>query len=73
MMMSLLVVEGKPLDVASHLAELEGFVREAAGTGLPAHEVERGLWQFLPRLGYELRAHYLALAALVQSDYSSTY
>jgi len=41
-MMWPLNVEGKPLAVASHLAEWEGFVQEAAGTGLPAHEVD--LW-----------------------------
>ena len=57
-----LAVEGKGLDVSAHLAEMEGFVREAAGAGLPAHELERGLWRHLLRLGHELQAQYFALA-----------
>ncbi|MBL8253101.1 MAG: ISKra4 family transposase [Candidatus Competibacter sp.] len=61
-MMWPLPVEGKPSDVARRLAELEGLVREAARDGLPAHEVERGLWSSLLRLGHELQAEYFALA-----------
>ena len=60
--MTPLTVEGKPLDVAARLAELTGFVTEAARDGLPAHELERGLWQYLPRLGHDLQAAYFALA-----------
>jgi hypothetical protein len=61
-MMWPLAVEGKGLDVSAHLAEMEGFVREAAGAGLPAHELERGLWRHLLRLGHDLQAQYFALA-----------
>lgn len=61
-MMSPLTVEGKRLDVANRLAELEGLVQEAARDGLPAHELERGLWQSLLRLGHELQGQYFALA-----------
>ena len=60
--MTPLTVEGKPLDVAARLAELTGFVTEAARDGLPAHELERGLWQYLLRLGHELQGQYFALA-----------
>ena len=48
-----LTVEGQPLDVAARLAELTGLVAAAARDGLPAHELERGLWQQLLRLGHE--------------------
>ena len=61
-MMSPLTVEGKPLDVAARLAELTGFVSDAARDGLPAHELERGVWQYLLRLGHELQGQYFALA-----------
>ena len=61
-MMSPLIVEGKPLDVAARLAELTGFVSDAARDGLPAHELERGLWPYLLRLGHELQGQYFALA-----------
>ena len=61
-MMSPLIVEGKPLDVAARLAELTGFVSDAARDGLPAHELERGLWQYLLRWGHELQGQYFALA-----------
>ena len=60
--MTPLTVEGKPLDVAARLAELTGFVTDAARDGLPAHELERGLWQYLLRLGHDLQAAYFALA-----------
>jgi hypothetical protein len=55
-MMSPLTVEGKGLDVPAHLAELTRFVEAAARDGLPAHEMERGLWQALLRLGHDLQA-----------------
>jgi hypothetical protein len=61
-MMSPLIVEGQPLDVAARLAELTGFVSDAARDGLPAHELERGVWQYLLRLGHELQGQYFALA-----------
>ena len=61
-MMSPLIVEGKPLDVAARLAELTGFVSDAARDGLPAHELERGVWPYLLRLGHELQGQYFALA-----------
>lgn len=38
-----LPVEGKLLDVAARVAQLTGFVSDAAQDGLPAHELERGL------------------------------
>lgn len=52
-MMWPLDVEGKGLDVAARLAELTGFVAGAARDGLPAHELERGLWQYLLQLGHD--------------------
>jgi len=60
--MTPLTVEGQPLDVAARLAELTGFVTDAARDGLPAHELERGLWRSLLQLGHELQAAYFALA-----------
>ena len=53
-------MEGKGLGVSARLAELTGFVH-AARDGLPAHELEHGLWQSLLRLGHELQAQYFAL------------
>ena len=61
-MMRPLPVEGKLLDVAARVAQLTGFVTDAARDGLPAHELERGLWHYLLRLGHELQAEYFALA-----------
>ncbi|MFZ1643347.1 MAG: hypothetical protein WAV07_18325, partial [Candidatus Contendobacter sp.] len=61
-MMSPLTVEGKPLDVAARLAELTGLVSAAARDGLPAHELERSVWQSLLQLGHDLQAAYFALA-----------
>jgi hypothetical protein len=61
-MMSPLPVEGKPLDVAARWAELTGFVSAAARDGLPAHELKRGLWQYLLRRGHDLQAEYFVLA-----------
>jgi hypothetical protein len=50
------------LDVAARWAELTGFVTDAARDGLPAHELERGLWRSLLRLGHDLPAAYFVLA-----------
>jgi hypothetical protein len=61
-MMWPLDVEGQGLDVSARLAELTEFVQEAARDGLPAHELERGLWRSLLRLGHDLQAGYFALA-----------
>ena len=61
-MMWPLPVEGKLLDVAARVAQLTGLVTDAARDGLPAHELERGLWHYLLRLGHELQAEYFALA-----------
>jgi hypothetical protein len=61
-MMSPLTAQGKGLDVAARLAEVTGLVETAARDGLPAHELERGLWQYLLRLGHELQGQYFALA-----------
>ena len=61
-MMSPLPAQGKGLDVAARLAEVTGLVETAARDGLPAHELERGLWQYLLRLGHELQGQYFALA-----------
>lgn len=60
--MTPLTVEGKPLDVAARLAELTGFVADAARDGLPAHAVERSLWHHLLQLGHDLQAAYFTLA-----------
>ena len=62
MRMTPLTGEGKPLDVSARLVELTGLVESAARDGLPAHELEHGLWQSLLRLGHELQAEYFALA-----------
>lgn len=61
-MMWPLPAEGKLLDVAARVAQLTGFVSAAARDGLPAHELERGLWQSLLQLGHDLQAAYFALA-----------
>ena len=61
-MMSPLPAQGKGLDRSARLAELTGFVEAAARDGLPAHELERGLWPYLLRLGHDLQAEYFALA-----------
>ena len=60
-MMWPLTTEGKGLDLSAHLAVLTGFVYDAARDGLPAHELERGLWSRLLRLGHEMQAQYFAL------------
>ena len=60
--MTPLTVEGKPLDVATRLAELTGLVETAARDGLPAHVLEQSLWRQLLRLGHDLQAAYFALA-----------
>jgi hypothetical protein len=39
-----LPVEGKPSDGSARRAELTGVVYDAARDGLPARNVERGLW-----------------------------
>jgi len=61
-MMWPLTVEGKPLEVSARWAEPTGFAYDAARDGLPAHEMERGLWQYLPRRGHELPGQDFALA-----------
>ena len=61
-MMSPLAAQGQGLDLSARLAELTGFVEAAARDGLPAHELERGLWPYLLRLGHDLQAEYFALA-----------
>ena len=48
--------------MAARLAELTGFVSDAARDSLQAHELERGVWQYLLRLGHELQGQSLALA-----------
>ena len=62
MIMSPLTGEGKLLDVSARLTELTGLVEAAARDGLPAHELEQGLWSRLLQLGHELQAAYFALA-----------
>lgn len=62
LMMSPLPVEDKILDLSAQLTELTGFVYDAARAGLPAHELERGIWTRLLRLGHDLEAAYFALA-----------
>jgi hypothetical protein len=61
-MMWPLMTEGKGLDLSARLAELTGFVAVAARDGLPAHELERGIWTGLLQLGHDLEAAYFALA-----------
>ena len=61
-MMWPLMTEGKGLELSARLAELTGFVAAAARDGLPAHELERGIWTRLLRLGHDLEAAYFALA-----------
>lgn len=59
-MMWPLTTEGEGLDRSAHWAVLTGFVYDAARDGLPAHELERGLWSRLLRLGHDLQAQYFA-------------
>lgn len=54
-------VEDKPVDLQCCLDELQAFVRSAAGTGTPVHEVERGLWRRLLQLGHQLQSQFFAL------------
>ena len=61
LMMSPLPVEDKTLDLSAQLTELTGFVYDAARDGLPAHELERGVWKRLLQLGHNLEAAYFAL------------
>lgn len=53
--MTPLTGEGKPLDVSARLVELTGLVESAARDGLPAHELEHGLWQSLGPVGAKLQ------------------
>ena len=62
LMMSPLPVEDKTLDLSAQLTELTGFVYDAARAGLPAHELERGVWTRLLQLGHDLEAAYVAWA-----------
>lgn len=61
-MMRPLTTESKGLDLSAQLAEVTGFVYDAAREGLPAHELEQGLWSRLLQLGHELQAAYFAWA-----------
>jgi len=54
-------VEDKPVDLQCCLDQLQAFVRSAAGTGMPVHEVERGLWRRLLQLGHQLQSQFFAL------------
>ena len=54
-------VEDKRFDLQSYMDELQAFIRSAAGGGMPVHEVERGLWRQLLRLGYQLQSQFFAL------------
>ena len=54
--------EGKPFNLSREVETLAVFVRTAAQDGLPAHELERGLWRQLLQLGTVLQAQYFALA-----------
>lgn len=60
--LSLLMEEGKWLEVSACVRELTGFVEAAARKELAAHELERGLWSRLLQLGHTLQAAYFALA-----------
>lgn len=42
--------------------QLDAFVQASAGAGLAVHEVEKGIWQRLLRLGHHCLAHFFALA-----------
>ena len=70
-MMWPLPVEGKLLDVAARVAQLTGFVSDAARDGLPAHELERGLWQSLLQLGHDLQATYFARLNMDSSQFGA--
>ena len=61
-MMRPLTPESKGLDLSAQLAEVTGFVYDAAREGLPAPELEQGLWSRLLPLGHELQAAYFAWA-----------
>ena len=61
-MMWPLPTEGQELDRSTHWAALTGLVEAAVRDGLPAHELERGLWSRLLQLGHDLQANYFALA-----------
>ena len=57
-MMWPLPTEGKELDLSTHWAALTGLVEAAVRDGLPAHELEQGLWSRLLQLGHDLQAAY---------------
>ena len=57
MMMPPLPAQGQGLDLSARLAELTGFAEAAARMALPAHQLERGLWPYLLRLGHDLQAN----------------
>ena len=61
-MMWPLPTEGKELDLSTHWAALTGLVEAAVRDGLPAHELEQGLWSRLLQLGHDLQAAYFTLA-----------
>jgi len=58
-----IVADPQPLAQRLHQAvsQLQDFVVAAAHDGTPVHEVERGLWTQLLRLGHQLVGHFLEL------------
>jgi hypothetical protein len=60
-----MAIVADPLPLAQRLqhtvAQFGDFLAAAAAAGTPVHEVERGLWQQLLRLGHQLLQHFFAL------------
>lgn len=50
------------MNLSARLAELTGLVYEVVREGLPAHELERGLWSLLLQLYQDFQVAYFALA-----------
>ena len=57
-----LPLDGKRLDIMTHMEERTQFVGGAARGGLPVHELERGVWTRLLQLGHDLEVAYFTLA-----------
>ena len=48
-------------DLSAMGAEVASFVRQAAADGMPAHEVERGVWQRVLAMGRQATGHFLRM------------
>ncbi|MDG4598269.1 MAG: hypothetical protein P9F75_21685 [Candidatus Contendobacter sp.] len=58
-----MTMDGKRLDIMTHMEDLTQFVGDSARGGLPAHELERGVWTRPLQLGHDLEAAYFAWPA----------